>query len=116
MCDLIVIPLVFKNFNRPQREKANFKEALTRLTNVNADLKKQASTPPPGLFQPVKKISPPGFDQPTQRRNSGLMQDEINLLKAQLDSALQDIDLKEKQIKNMREGKVLEKETQRNGF
>ena len=114
-----MIPLVFINFNRTQREKANFKEALTRLTNVNADLKKQASTPPPGLFQPVshnKKISPPGFDQPTQRRNSGLMQDEINLLKAQLDSALQDIDLKEKQIKNMRESKVLEKETQRNGF
>ena len=91
---------------------------MTRLTNVNADLKKQASSGPPGFFQPVvskkKAGSPPGLTNGTARpKNEGLLRDEINLLKAQLDSALQDIDLKSKQLKIFKENEALEEQTRR---
>lgn len=81
-------------------------------------MKKQASGGPPGFFQPVvskKKVgSPPGLTNGTPRpKNEGLLRDEINLLKAQLDSALQDIDLKSKQLKIFKENEALEEQTRR---
>ena len=81
-------------------------------------MKKQASSGPPGFFQPVvskkKGSSPPGLTNGTARpKNEGLLRDEINLLKAQLDSALQDIDLKSKQLKIIKENEALEEETRR---
>ena len=81
-------------------------------------MKKQASSGPPGFFQPVvskkKGGSPPGLTNGAPRpKNEGLLRDEINLLKAQLDSALQDIDIKSQQLEIFKKKEALEEQTRR---